>query len=94
MRLLAAASLLVLASCNPRPNPQAEHLARENDPTIVNAQGSYQIIPGPNGGFYLLDTRHGKVRLCEPRGIPLSLPADGTVPDAKEIFCGKESDTP
>jgi len=56
---------MLLAGCHQGPDPKAEHLARENDSTIVNPPGRYQAVANPRGaGVYVLDTRMGTVRLC------------------------------
>lgn len=55
----------LLAGCQQAPDPKEEHLARENDSTIVDPPGRYQMMPNPGGeGFIVLDTRTGYARHC------------------------------
>ena len=47
---------LMLASCNQPPS-----LAPAKD---VEDNGRYQMMPGPDGKAYVLDTKTGTIRLC------------------------------
>lgn len=63
--IILGAATVALSGCWQAPDPKAEHLARENDSTIVNPPGRYQAIANPRGaGVYVLDTRTGAIRLC------------------------------
>lgn len=65
-------SAFVLAGCNMRPDPDAEHLSRMNDTTITNPPGRYQMLPAGNFStdepqIVVLDTREGRVSRCTVR---------------------------
>lgn len=83
MRVLTAMMAIGLAACQQAPDPKAEHLARQNDTTIVNPPGRFQAVANPRGdGVYVLDTRMGAVRLC----VASSREADGN--DFADVVVG------
>lgn len=58
-------AVMALAGCQQPTDPRAEHLARENDSTIVDPPGRYQMAPIRNGTeVYILDTRTGRLWYC------------------------------
>lgn len=63
-RLLAP--LLLIGCQQAEPSLQEQRTSRENDLTLVNPAGRYQMLPleDDKAGVYLLDTRHGRVRVC------------------------------
>ena len=67
--IIATASLL--SACD---QPRTKALAL-SDPV-----GRYQMLPGPDGKVYVLDSRDGWLRLCGPKDV------------AGSIFCGAAAD--
>lgn len=74
--------MALLAGCQ-QSTPQDEAVARQNDTTLVNPPGRYQMVAIPDGsGVYLLDTRYGRLRVC-PRDGPNMVCGSATENDGR-----------
>lgn len=79
MRAAALCIPLLLSACDNGSDIAKAVKEDEADYARTHMNGRWQMLPGPSGKVYLLDTAQGSLQICGPDPVDASLTCSNTV---------------